>query len=62
VRRGLSHGELQNFINWRRSSSGPGRVRFFIGRSPTGQRDWAGRSQDRSRTAVGTSAVLPTGP
>jgi len=28
----------------------------------TGQTDWAGRSQDRSRTAVGTSAVLPAEP
>jgi hypothetical protein len=29
----LTHGELQNFIKWQRSSSGPWRVRFFIGRS-----------------------------
>lgn len=30
----LTHGALQNFIKRWRSSSGPGRVRFFIGRSP----------------------------
>jgi len=58
----LTHSALQNFIRWQWSSSGPGRVRFFIGRSPTGQTDWAGRSQGRSRSAGGTSAIPPAEP
>jgi len=41
-----------------RSWTGP----LFIGCSPTGQSDWAGRSQGRSRTAGGTSAIPPAEP